>query len=197
VSGTSYDAFTQPTGQYFSYVSYNSLSANYGLTTSTPISIDVEQQQRAQFLMGTATVAASVLTDTEEFLPDTLAAETTATQLEFDFVNNLPLKPAINWPANWGFAGDSAPATLVPGTLVDRFGYPGGTFVSPEGTPFIQRSLAPGTQYAPYNVYQVLQPIDVNAGQIAPAFGMPGNGMQFQLPSSVQSLIDSGHLGVH
>jgi hypothetical protein len=129
-----------------------------------------------------------------------LAAEGTATQLEFDFVNNLSPKPAINWAKeapNYGFAGEPAPATLVPGTLVDRFGYPGGTFISPEGTPFIQRSLAPGTQYSPYNVYQVLKPIDVNTGQIAPAFGMPGNGMQFQLPSSVQSLIDSGHLGIH
>lgn len=127
------------------------------------------------------------------------AAEKTAKQLEFDFVNSLSPKPSINWAReapNRGFAGAPAPATLVPGTLIDRFGYPGGTFVSTKGTPFIQRSLAPGTQYSPYNVYLVLKPIDVNAGQIAPAFGMPGKGMQFQLPSSVQSLIDSGHLGV-
>jgi RHS repeat-associated protein len=122
--------------------------------------------------------------------------ETTATQLEFDFANQLSGRSPIQWPANGGFAGDSATATLVPGTTVDRFGIASGSYVSPTGTPFIQRSLAPGTQYAPYNVYTVLKPIQVDAGEIAPAFGMPGGGMQYNLPSSVQSLIDSGHLGV-
>jgi hypothetical protein len=124
------------------------------------------------------------------------AAEGTATQLEFDFASQLSGKPAIQWPANGGFAGNSASATLVPGTTVDRFGIASGSYVSPTGTPFIQRSLAPGTQYAPYNIYNVLKPIQVDAGEIAPAFGMPGGGMQYKLPSSVQSLIDSGHLGI-
>jgi hypothetical protein len=118
-----------------------------------------------------------------------------ATQLEFNFVNELPAKPAIQWPPNGGFADTPASATLVPGTTVDRYGYAGGSYVSPTGTPFIQRSLAPGTQNTPYNIYTVLQPIPVNAGQTAPAFDMPGGGMQYKLPSSVQSLIDSGHLG--
>jgi RHS repeat-associated protein len=124
------------------------------------------------------------------------ATQETATQLEFPFVSDLSGKPPIQWPANDGFAGNSASATLVPGTTIDRYGLPGGTFVSPTGTPFIQRSLAPGTQYAPYNIYTVLKPIQVQAGEIAPAFGMPGGGVQFKLPSSVQSLIDSGHLGI-
>ena len=125
-----------------------------------------------------------------------MTAETTATQLEFSFVNDLSGKPPIQWPPNGGFAGNPAAATLVPGTTVDRFGLANGSYVSPTGTPFIQRSLAPGTQYAPYNVYTVLKPVDVQAGPIAPAFGMPGGGMQVKLPSSVQSLIDSGHLGI-
>jgi RHS repeat-associated protein len=122
------------------------------------------------------------------------AADAPLVQSEFGFVNNLPSKPAINWPPNNGFLGAPTPATLTPGTMIDRFGYNGGSFVSPQGIPYIQRSLAPGTQYTPYNVFQVMKPIDVNAGPIAPAFGMPGGGMQYKLPSSVQSLIDSGHL---
>jgi len=124
------------------------------------------------------------------------AENTTATQLEFPFVKDLSAKPPIQWPPNGGFAGDPAAATLVPGTTIDRFGLAKGSYVSPTGTPFIQRSLAPGTQYSPYNIYTVLKPIDVQAGPIAPAFGMPGGGIQFKLPSSVQSFIDSGHLGV-
>jgi RHS repeat-associated protein len=129
-------------------------------------------------------------------LPEANAAEGTATQMEFPFVNDVSGKPPIQWPPNGGFAGDPAAATLVPDTTIDRFGLANGSYVSPTGTPFIQRSLAPGTQYAPYNIYTVLKPIDVQAGPIAPAFGMPGGGMQFKLPSSVQSLIDSGHLGL-
>jgi len=131
-----------------------------------------------------------------EFAKFLAAENTTATQLEFPFVKDLSAKPPIQWPPNGGFAGDPAAATLVPGTTIDRFGLAKGSYVSPTGTPFIQRSLAPGTQYSPYNIYTVLKPIDVQAGPIAPAFGMPGGGIQFKLPSSVQSFIDSGHLGV-
>jgi RHS repeat-associated protein len=121
-------------------------------------------------------------------------AEKTTVQQEFDFVNTLPERPPINWPPNRGFAGEPGAATLVPGTRIDRFGYDGGTFVSPEGVPYVQRSLAPGTQYKPYNIYEVMKPIDVKAGEIAPAFGMPGKGMQYELPASVKSLVESGHL---
>jgi hypothetical protein len=107
-------------------------------------------------------------------------------QLEY-----LPSKPPIQCPPNRGFAGDPAPATLIPGTTVDRFGFQGGTFVSPTGTPYIHRPLAPGTQCKPYNVYEVVKPIDVKAGPIAPAFDMPGGGFQFELPSSAN---DGGFL---
>ena len=71
----------------------------------------------------------------------------TETQLEFGFVHNLSGPPPIRWPANGGFAGPPASATLIPGATVDRFGLAGGIYVSPTGTPYIQRSLAPGTQY--------------------------------------------------
>jgi len=39
----------------------------------------------------------------------------------------------IKWPKNDGFAGTSENITLKPGTRIDRYGYEGGTFVSPEG----------------------------------------------------------------
>ena len=54
------------------------------------------------------------------------------------------------WPPNRGFDGEPVTTTLQPGTRIDRYGYDGGTFVSPEGTPYSQRALAPGTESKPY-----------------------------------------------
>jgi hypothetical protein len=47
--------------------------------------------------------------------------------------------------------------TLKPGTRIDRYGYDSGTFVSPEGTPYANRALEPGTETKPYNVYEVVK----------------------------------------
>lgn len=40
------------------------------------------------------------------------------------------------WPPNRGALGEVRSITLPVGTLVDRYGYPGGTFVSPLGPPY-------------------------------------------------------------
>ncbi|MFI7646912.1 TNT domain-containing protein [Micromonospora sp. NPDC049460] len=84
--------------------------------------------------------------------------------------------------------------TLLPGYRLDRFGFPGGAFLSPLGTPFSARSLAPqslntppipppppGAPLANYHTYCVLKPFDVDSGPIAPWFAQPGLGTQFQL----------------
>jgi hypothetical protein len=71
VAGNSYNTVTQPTGQYQYYASQNGLPADYGQTTSTPITtLQVENQQDMQFLIGTATVLATVFTDTEPLLEE-------------------------------------------------------------------------------------------------------------------------------
>lgn len=99
------------------------------------------------------------------------------------------------YPPNQGFAGASGEASLVPGTVVDRYGGTGGSFLSPAGTPLAARSLPFGTENLPLNSYQVMQPINVNAGTAAPWFNQPGGGLQFDLgTSTVQDLINSGHL---
>jgi RHS repeat-associated protein len=99
------------------------------------------------------------------------------------------------WPANYGFSDISSRMTLRPGAIVDRYGREGGTFVSPVGTSFPQRAL-PQSSWAPTsNAYRVLKPIEVDGGIIAPWWGQPGGGVQFQLPASVRDLIKSGHLG--
>ncbi|MEV4491018.1 TNT domain-containing protein [Micromonospora coxensis] len=85
--------------------------------------------------------------------------------------------------------------TLLPGYRLDRFGFPGGAFLAPLGTPFGSRSLAPQSLNTPptppattppaplanYHTYCVLKPFDVDSGPIAPWFAQPGMGTQFQL----------------
>ena len=104
-----------------------------------------------------------------------------------------PSEPTI-WPPNRGFAGDPVSKPLPVGARVDRYGYEGGTFLSPEGTPVEARSLAPGTTSKPYNVYEVEQPITVQSGEAAPWFGQPGGGTQYELPMPVSDAVAQGYL---
>jgi RHS repeat-associated protein len=99
------------------------------------------------------------------------------------------------WPPDRGFLnGKSERKHLMPGELIDRYGYEGGTFVSPQGVPYPMRALEPGTNSKPYHVYRVKKPIEVTTGQIAPAFGEPGMGTQHELPTSVARLLRHGFL---
>jgi YD repeat-containing protein len=98
------------------------------------------------------------------------------------------------WPPNRGFQGTPIAEELGAGTRIDRYGYEGGTFLSPEGTPDWMRSLAPGTTTKPYNVYEVVKPIEVQSGKAAPWFGQVGQGTQYELPMSVSDAIAKGHL---
>ncbi|MFJ6196756.1 TNT domain-containing protein [Micromonospora sp. NPDC092111] len=111
--------------------------------------------------------------------------------------------------------------TMLTGYRLDRFGFPGGAFLAPLGTPFSSRSLAPQSLNTPplpppppgvpsaaplanYHTYCVLKPFDVDSGPIAPWFAQPGLGTQFQLNPAylpqagstlnVQWLIDHDYL---
>jgi RHS repeat-associated protein len=98
------------------------------------------------------------------------------------------------YPPNQGFVGTPITQTLAAGVRIDRIGFEGGTFASPEGTPVPMRSLSPAAQGGPYNVYEVVKPFDVQSGTTAPWFGQPGTGTQYQLPTNVRQLIQSGQL---
>lgn len=101
----------------------------------------------------------------------------------------------VIWPPNRGFDGPALPDLLQPGTRIDRYGFDGGTFVSPDGTPYGQRALAPGSADKPHTVYEVVKPIDgVQTGRVAPWFDEPGGGIQHELPQSVKQLIEDGFL---
>ncbi len=86
----------------------------------------------------------------------------------------------IHWPPNDGFvSGTQKVETLHPGTRLDRYGNPTGSFLAPESDSFPSRSLAPHSEQAPYYVYEVIDDLEVTSGKIAPWFDQPGGGTQF------------------
>jgi hypothetical protein len=99
------------------------------------------------------------------------------------------------WPGNSGFVGQIERTHLMPGTLVDRYGYPGGKFVSPAGTSFGARALpADYLTTKPFHAYEVMKPIEVNTGSIMPWFSQHGMGVQHELPVSLEILLKCGFL---
>ncbi len=98
------------------------------------------------------------------------------------------------WPDNKGFDGAPKATTLEPGTRIDRFGPETGQYTSPAGTPLPQRALPPGSESRPLHTYEVLKPIEVEGGKIAPWFGQPGGGTQYLMPASIRDLIKAGYL---
>jgi Tuberculosis necrotizing toxin len=97
------------------------------------------------------------------------------------FWNGSPKSGGWRYPANSGFAGPAFLVQIAPGTLVDRFGSPYGTFLSPAGTPYAMRAIPPsnldtypgGAAYN-YHVYRVTAVFTVQAGAIARWFGQRG-----------------------
>ncbi|RKS05490.1 uncharacterized protein DUF4237 [Nocardiopsis sp. Huas11] len=123
-----------------------------------------------------------------------------------------------NYPEHDGFVVvDGEPVnerrTLEPGTMLDRFGSPRGTFLAPAGAPFAERALPPdslntwpGGAEHNYHCYEVLADVAALVGPIAPHFEQPGGGEQLLVPAGelpeaggegyapVQELLDHGYL---
>ncbi|MED1714504.1 glycohydrolase toxin TNT-related protein [Bacillus paralicheniformis] len=106
----------------------------------------------------------------------------------------------INWPPNNGFDGEPVKMKLQKGMLIDRFGGPGGSFFSPEGIPYEQRALALHSDEVDYYVYEVIRPLEVDGGKIAPWFDRLGGGTQYIKyhengeAYSINELIDEGYI---
>lgn len=100
----------------------------------------------------------------------------------------------INWPANNGFEGEPVSMKLDHGILIDRYGSPAGTFVSPAGIPYEQRALALHSDEAPYHKYEILIPFDVEAGKIAPWFDRIGGGTQYYTGNTQILDFESGEM---
>jgi len=111
---------------------------------------------------------------------------------------------SIRWPGMYGdpntdgfLNGVSEESSLKVGTVIDRYGYPGGAYLSPADTSYKARALNPGKNYtSPYFTYVVLKSLEVKSGEIAPWFGVEGMGTQYYLgkDTSVQDLIDGAYL---
>ena len=87
---------------------------------------------------------------------------------------------------------DEHPVILMPGRHLDRFGSEYGAFLAPADTPYAARSLPPQSldNFDPaytcnYHAYRVLKRFAAEGGPIAPGFGQPGLGTQYQLVSSL------------
>lgn len=97
-------------------------------------------------------------------------------------------------------------AHLTPGTVIDRFGYPGGGYLGPDGVPFAERALPPESALKPYYQYVVEDPTALPPGwhieesHAAPWFHQPGGGTQYRIirpdgqTGSVEDLVGFGIL---
>ncbi|PVB42966.1 Uncharacterised protein [Mycobacteroides abscessus subsp. abscessus] len=97
-------------------------------------------------------------------------------------------------------------AQLPKGAVLGRFGYPGGEWLAPEGTPFAKLALPPDSALKPYYEYVVSDPTKIPPGyrleqsQVAPWFNQPGLGTQYRIiapageDAAVDVLVDSGFL---
>ena len=117
----------------------------------------------------------------------TEAEEATSTEL----AKYEPYPPDATSPR--GFLGSPIAETLSPGRVLSRYGAEGGTYVSPQGTPFAARGLPPAIEASGENLYIVAKPLDVDAG-IAAYWQGGGGGVQYQLPKSIEKLIAEGYL---
>ncbi|MCQ2143679.1 MAG: glycohydrolase toxin TNT-related protein, partial [Bacteroidales bacterium] len=101
------------------------------------------------------------------------------------------------YPPKNGFKGAPIDDTLEPGTIIDRYGNPDGSFAAPEGTNFSERGLPLVSKNAPYNRYLVMEPIPVQRGIAAGSFwfASPGGGTQFFFPNhDIQYYINNRYL---
>ncbi|WP_005034643.1 Ig-like domain repeat protein [Holophaga foetida] len=121
-----------------------------------------------------------------------LSGRVTGSQWKDYFVNKYGAENVTwEWPANRGFVyGADTTGPLAEGQYVVRYGPSNGSFVAPLGTDPATLSMAPGTDLSNFNVYRVIKTIpDVRMGPAAPAFEMPGYGMQYDLsPNRVNTL---------
>lgn len=99
------------------------------------------------------------------------------------------------FPANDGFATISQ-VSLQPGQYLQRIGGEGGFYASPYYTDPFSLSLPYDklNQMNNISIYEVMNPITVNAGPAVPYFGQYGGGMQYRFGETIAKLIAEGIL---
>lgn len=108
--------------------------------------------------------------------------------------------PELVWPdpqahpQGFSTPEDRTPTVLEPGAVFDRFGPGFGQFGSPLGTTFPERALPPHSLDAGYHRYEVIRPLPIWEGPIAPAMGQLGGGIQYYFPNAIVDLLNAGYL---
>ncbi|MFJ4657935.1 TNT domain-containing protein [Nocardia sp. NPDC088792] len=111
---------------------------------------------------------------------------------EAEFAAKYGTKGSWRYPSEgtgeYAVAGTIRIVDLPPGTRVDRYGYPGGGWLAPEGTPYAQRALPPDTLHnkKPLLGYETTgNPLPsgwrIEQSDVAPWFGEPGRGIQYRI----------------
>ena len=103
---------------------------------------------------------------------------------------------------NWGLAPNNGRVpgseifdfSVKEGTFIDRYGPANGKYVSPYGVPYEQRALPYVQNNNAYHVYYVNEDIYVTSSEISPAFNYPGGGIQYELPGTVDKMVEQGIL---
>ncbi len=128
---------------------------------------------------------------------------------EFTRADGRPFYPDDTLPTKpYAVPGTIVPdANLPAGTVLGRFGHPGGAYLAPDGTPFAQLSLPPESALKPYYQFVVEDPkllprgYHIEQSKVAPWFHQPGGGTQYRVigpdgrDAPVDALLDSGYLG--
>ncbi|KAL4907773.1 hypothetical protein BDW74DRAFT_175555 [Aspergillus multicolor] len=105
------------------------------------------------------------------------------------------------YPTSDGFDGQAKPVIVKVNTILDRFGHPNGSYLSPRGDPYSRRAAPPGNlqtrpNAAPlsYYAYVVKKDFPAYTGKVAPWFGQSGGGTQYFVPGNISLLRDAGYL---
>lgn len=101
----------------------------------------------------------------------------------FDQQTGQTIWPGMNGDVNIdGFLnGKYEEIKLKPGAQIDRYGGNNGTYFAEAGIPIENRAMAPNSDFSCYNMYEVKREIPMRKGEIAPWFGQPGGGTQYQI----------------
>ena len=135
----------------------------------------------------------------EELLGYRRAGDLTDAQLLAKYYSPTANNGSPGWiyPPDNGYviAPDGKPIeitqTLRTGADIDRYGSEYGSFLAPAGLSYTSRSIPPSSldsnpaASCNYHDYRVEKPFKVDAGPIAPWFGQPGYGWQYQLDGTL------------
>jgi Tuberculosis necrotizing toxin len=106
----------------------------------------------------------------------------------------VPQWVTLAWPKDDGCKAAAVSQTLVPGTLIDRFGDESGSYFSPKGESFGKRALPYVCSQTAYTVYRVIRPLHVSSCEAVAWFGEPGGATQYKTDEPVSRLRKEGEI---